>query len=63
MLLGRFCCMAFDLDFEAVFSCVQPHLCSGRQNVFGAEAELRVAPNSVEKTLEWVSMAGFPCLY
>lgn len=55
--------MAFDLDFEAVFSCVQPHLCSGRQNVFGAEAELRVAPNSVEKTLEWVSMAGFPCLY
>ena len=53
MLLGRFCRIAYSLELEAVFSCAQPRLCSGRQNVFGAEDELRVAPKSAKKTLLW----------
>ncbi|KAM5546206.1 hypothetical protein V8D89_000332 [Ganoderma adspersum] len=41
------------LDFEVLFSPAQPHLCCGRQNVFGAEDELRVESESVDKTLEF----------
>ncbi|KAM5546152.1 hypothetical protein V8D89_000278 [Ganoderma adspersum] len=37
-------------EFEALFGPAQPHQNGGRQNIFGAEDELRVAPKGVDKT-------------
>lgn len=47
-------------DFEAFFGPAQPHLSGGRQNIFGGEDELRVAPKGVDKTHKCVSRVGFP---
>ena len=47
-------------DFEAFFGPAQPHPSGGRQNIFGGEDELRVAPKGVDKTHKCVSTVDFP---
>ncbi|KAI1786357.1 hypothetical protein LXA43DRAFT_1034094 [Ganoderma leucocontextum] len=37
-------------EFEGLFGPAQPHPNGGRQNIFGAEDELKVAPKGVDKT-------------
>ena len=37
-------------DFEALFGPAQPHPKGERQNIFGMEDELKVAPKGVDKT-------------
>ena len=43
-------------DFEALFGPATPHPDGGRQNIFGAEDELRVAPKGVDKTHKYDSV-------
>ena len=46
-------------EFEGLFGPAELHPKGGRQNIFGAEDELRVAPKGVDKTHKWVPAAAF----
>lgn len=41
-------------DFEALFGPARPHPKGARQNIFGMDDELKVAPKGVDKTHKFV---------